>query len=784
MAHKFRSTKIRAWFTPAALVVATIAFAQETPTNTSNPQKPDETVVLSPFVVKTSQVGRYQSSEATSGGRVAINVFDASSSISVIPQDLLEDISSSRILDAAKYVSGVTESILPGGLDRTTIRGFQQDGTTVDGFNSLNQQGNIDPILIERMEVVKGPNAILAPANGNAPGGTINLVTRKPQFKDFGSVSYQVGRYDGNHATLDVNRRLDDSWAFRIVAATFDTKVYPDVPVRNTTVMPMITWRSKTGAQLTAQFEYFHFHDQNYLGLPIDPSIGATGASAKVWGILPQDLNLSDNDYRDDLRKEARILLVAPLGDAFNMRLAMRYADVNVSFAQNIPGQALGSQSGGAINPLTGLYTPGFVYGAGPTFTPSPANSPALVLGRNGADNYSHGPGFNLQNDYVYDFKNKIVKASTVAGVALNYFKQSNLTINADRPSINYAAPATGLPYVDRDPATASNAVATRNVSTTTSEQLYVSQTLKFLEDKIALNGSLSYNNFDLDVRNKLTVAPTASVPVPQQTFNGNIDTQLKSYGVVLKPIPSVVVYYGYSENTAVNGPGTAAIANGTATLKPLQEGTQKEYGVRWQSEGSRFYVTLCHFDIAQTAFSVPNPANLAVPQPVPLLPALISDRSAKGWELEVRANLTKQLSLIGNATTFRNRDPNGVPFRGTAEKSGALLVSYQFDKESSLHGLTVGVGADYLGRRPGDGASGLTAASTPSNVIPNQPTYWLAPRTLVNLMVGYKINDHWNTQLNADNLLNNDYIAASVNRPNIIPGQPINVRLRLTYKF
>ena len=763
-------------------------FAQ---TATPPPAKPDEAIMLSPFEVSASQPGRYQSTEATSGGRVRVDVFTAPQSISVIPLDLMLDISSTRVLDAAKYVSGITESILPGGLDRTTIRGFQQDGTTVDGFGAGNQQGNIDPILVERMEVVKGPNAVLAPNNGNAPGGTINLVTRKPQFRNFGSVSYQFARYDGNHASFDVNHLLGDSgnWAFRMVGAAFHTKVYPQVPIENLTLMPMLSWRSKTGAQLTAQFEYFHFHNQNYLGIPLDPSIGGSGAYAKTWSILPRDLNLSDNDYRDDQRKEVRFLLTAPLSSALNTRLAIRYAKTAVAFGQNIPGPGLGTQTGGAINPLTGLYTPGFIYGGSPTYTASPANPAALVLGRNGNNPRTYGPLFNAQNDYVHEYKSDLVSASTLGGVAVNYSKLLGLAINADRPTINYAAPQANLPFVERDPATSATAIASRTNNSSISEQAYLSETVKFFGDRLAFNGSYSYNNFDNTLNNMVPVVPTAAIPAPQQKFTGDIDTQLKSWGAVVKPIPTVVVYYGYSENTAVNNPGATganSIADGKGVLS-LQQGKQREYGVRWEGFGKKLFVTVSHFDIKQSGFAVPNPGNLVVPQPVPLLPNLITDRAAKGWELEVRANVNKNLSLIGNATSFKNRDPNGQPFRATAEKSWAVLGSYLCDKGTPLAGFNFALGVDHLGPRPGDAPGGvitiIPATGNPYIVAPG-PTFWLAPRTLVNLSVGYKVDEHWSAQVNVENLLNTEYIAASVNRGNVMPGTPINPRLRITYSF
>ena len=94
-----------------------------------------EVVVLSPFVVSSSDAGRYQATEATSGARVRISLFDSTQSISVVTRDLIEDISAGRAVDAAKYVAGVYESTIPNAQDRTTIRGFQNDGATIDGFS-------------------------------------------------------------------------------------------------------------------------------------------------------------------------------------------------------------------------------------------------------------------------------------------------------------------------------------------------------------------------------------------------------------------------------------------------------------------------------------------------------------------------------------------------------------------------------------------------------------------------------------------------------------------------
>ena len=113
-----------------------------------------------------------------------------------------------------------------------------------------------------------------------------------------------------------------------------------------------------------------------------------------------------------------------------------------------------------------------------------------------------------------------------------------------------------------------------------------------------------------------------------------------------------------------------------------------------------------------QSAYDIPNPANLTVPVPNPLLPDLFSDRRAKGWEFQATLEISNSLSLLGNYSKFTNRDPNDVPFRDTAEESYAVMLRYEF-KENALKGLFFTVNLNYLGRRPGDAASGLTDAST-----------------------------------------------------------------------
>jgi iron complex outermembrane receptor protein len=727
-----------------------VLSAQEKTTHTEEP-----TIVLSPFqVVANPNAERYSANEATSGGRIAVKLSDSTQSVAVVTRDLMDDSAALRILDAVQYgVAGITESTIPNGLDRTTIRGFQTDGQTVDGFYSVTQM-NLDPVFIDRIEVVKGPNAILAPAG--VPGGTVNNTTRRPQFRDFGSVSAEVGQFDTNRIELDYNREiLPKTLAFRVVAAFQDTEGFAHDDKRTRAVMPMLTYRSPAGAELLLQASFVDWRAQNYLGVPIDPSSG-TANEAKLLSGISRKLNTADDDFRRERRPEFRLLFTAPINSALSIRVAARHTDFDADFEQSPPGGA----TGGGYDPLTGYYVGGVTFSSTAPYASTPTTQ-SRTMARGGTWQTNHRIYTNLQNDYALQWKNDWIGTSTLIGGAYNYFFQASRDIATSKAAINYDAPAAAN-YV-------LGALSNRQNTINYDQQVYLNEMLSFFKERLILTGGYSYTNYDLAVDDLRTTAK----------YRVSVHKDLHAYGAVLKPFAGVSFYYGHSENAQPQAATTIAAGN-----PPLTEGSQNEFGVRYQSPDNRYSASLAHFDITQSNFAVPNPGNLVVPPPNPPLPFLLSDRKAKGWEVEARANITDSLAIIGNWTSFTNRDPNNVPFRGNAEQSWALSSHYQFPKTSSLQKLAVWVGVNHLSARPGDAASGVTAASTSTNIIPRQPSFYLPARTLVNLGFTYKYNANWRAQLSISNLLDEEYLAASLNRFLVFPGAPRDVRLKLTYRF
>ena len=745
---------VRLTFAAILPMIGTVAlYAQDSAPPSATSSSTDEVVQLNPFNVSSRELSRYTAADASAGGRMTVNLMDSLQSISVVTNDLITDSGAIQMTDAAKFVSGVSVSTIPNDDDRIEIRGFQSEGQTINGFTSAGQ-GEMPIFLVDRLEVIKGPDAILAPSA--VPGGTVNMVTKTPQFQSsFGSISYQAGLYDANMVNVDVNQVLNSEFAFRLVATYRDSRNFADSPLRSTGIMPVVSYRNAHGLEMTLTWMFFNFKEQDYFGYPIDPSSGTLTTGVALKGV-PRNLNYDGDTYRSDKRPAVLYFTATtPITDSLSTRIAAHYE--KDQFGDNTQATA-GGATGGGVDPRTGDFVPGYVFGGASTnYAATPAPPFPATSVRTGIGTLRPESVFaDFQNDNVYIFKNDFFTSTSTAGFAYNYTINNSVGILDNSVPITYTAP-TPTVSVYTVPVSKTHSVNTRT-------QLYVNETVNLFQGRLSLSGGYSDLNYLLTTRDDFA----------NQNYEATIDKGLVNYGVIVKPIPQVALYFGHTANSAANS--VQSISTGSA---PTTNGTQNEGGLRFQLLDKRVYATVAYYHIDQSNFGVTNPRNNEFPIPVPQLPALIETRVAKGWEYELHAAITSELSFVGNATVYTNRDPNNIPFRGAAEKSWVAALRYEFANQSVLKGLSVGLNADWLAKRPGDQGSGLTALN-----VPIQASFYLPQRTLVNMLLAYRFNSHWKAQVNIDNLLDKKYLEAALNRFNVWQGSPTNVRLTVTYSW
>ncbi|MEN3109690.1 TonB-dependent receptor plug domain-containing protein [Uliginosibacterium paludis] len=129
------------------------------------------------------------------------DLMDVPASVTVVTAKVLEAQQARSVEDAISQVAGVIYTKSPQGTPSYSIRGYGQTAVTSNGLaNSAAANTNIAGV--ERIEVLKGPQAILAGAgssggasNPGALGGAVNVVSKKPQAETLRELTVQYGSY-------------------------------------------------------------------------------------------------------------------------------------------------------------------------------------------------------------------------------------------------------------------------------------------------------------------------------------------------------------------------------------------------------------------------------------------------------------------------------------------------------------------------------------------------------------------------------------------------------------
>ena len=212
-------------------------------------------------VVGRSAWGTYYADEAE-GAKTSLPLRELPQSVRVMSRQTLDDLGATRLDDVLDYVGGVSRQNNFGGLwDNIAIRGLPGNentgmATLLNGFSS-NRGFNAPRDLagVERVEFLKGPAAALY--GSSEPGGTLNIVSKKPLWKAAHSVEAYAGSYGLGRAALDTTGPINDRLAYRLNVAVEDKGSFRDhVRAQRQVVAPAFTWKLSpdTVLEYTAEF--------------------------------------------------------------------------------------------------------------------------------------------------------------------------------------------------------------------------------------------------------------------------------------------------------------------------------------------------------------------------------------------------------------------------------------------------------------------------------------------------------------------------------------------------
>jgi iron complex outermembrane recepter protein len=160
----------------------------------------------------------FKADRSDTATRSGANLIDVPASMTIITSKVLETQQATSIDDALRNVSGLVTRENAQGLSSFAVRGFVQTSALVNGVSSP-YAAMVDVNGVERVEVLKGPQAILS--GGNSLGGAVNIVTKKPQAETVRELLLQYGSYGDKTVGLDVGGALgyDKQLSYRVIGS-------------------------------------------------------------------------------------------------------------------------------------------------------------------------------------------------------------------------------------------------------------------------------------------------------------------------------------------------------------------------------------------------------------------------------------------------------------------------------------------------------------------------------------------------------------------------------------
>ncbi len=205
-------------------------------------------IVMSPFEVRGPQDHGYRAGSAITGTGTAGLIKDTPLNISIVSRELIADQGGNQLIDVLRGASSV--ALQPKDETMILIRGY----TGPQFVNGLPAGNGLTLYDVDRVEVVKGPNAVFAGISN--PGGTVNMIKLKPSFVAQHSVDVTYGSFEHKRAVFrTAGPLLKDRLAYSFTYGVTDEQSEIDfMYTKERFYSPGLTWRPTDRLTFTARY--------------------------------------------------------------------------------------------------------------------------------------------------------------------------------------------------------------------------------------------------------------------------------------------------------------------------------------------------------------------------------------------------------------------------------------------------------------------------------------------------------------------------------------------------
>ena len=614
----------------------------------------NDTTVLDDVFVMADQDGegvrRYQARRSGSATKTDTPLDEVPQAVSVIPATVLDDLRSPRIEKALDYAGGVARQNDFGGLTmyEYSIRGLTTSEFYKDGFSVnrgyMNPQ---DPSNVERIDVLKGPASSLY-GRGD-PGGTINIVSKRPQNDRFARLDLSAVRWDRYRSSLDVNTLLDDegTMLYRMNLAVEDNKSFRDYRSSERQFFaPAFSWELSPQTRLLVQAEVIRSSQVFDRGV-VAPNDHLGSVSRSDFFGEPGDGEIDNNN--ESLQAE----IEHDLNASWTVRLASHYKQ--------------GRLNGGATEA---------------SFLADDARTLNREYRYRDFDWQDSITQLELRGlVYTGDIEHNLLIGTEYE----RYAKDERLMRTRPISTIDIREPVYGQP---RPPfSVGPGGRSTDRHELVHSRSLNLQDQMRLSEKLFGVIGA-RYDHYEHRLDNEVTGKRT------EQTHE-KITPRI---GALYQLTPEVGVFANASQSFK---PNTGAPRPGTGTSFDPEEGVGYEAGFKFDLLDSRLGMTVAAFHLTKENVLTADPADSTYQ-------IAAGEVRSRGLDLQLTGQLTDEVRVIGAyayvdaEVTKDNTLASGSRLLNVPEHSGSLLGVYEF-LDGGLKGLELGGGVNYVGDRSGN---------------------------------------------------------------------------------
>lgn len=660
-------------------------------------------------------LGHHQT--ASAAARLDAPVLDTPMSISTVSRELIDRQLVNDPQDALNFVSGAVRSASYLGVGETFIlRGFEQADLVKDGFRAgtasnglFSPSGPTDMANIERIEVLKGPTAILY--GRGEPGGLVNYVTYQPTFENSFEVRQQLGEYDTYRTDIHANwNAIPGSLGLRLDASYNTNDSFIDhVEGERVFLAPSLLWQIGADTTLSVRAEYANGENSAEPGMPVVGGRPLANVPYDRYFGEPGVTELDHESFRG----------VATLDHRWNDQHRTKLS-VHGNTAQT-----------------DGAYFILFNF-AGPHFDPATGNvSRSLAVPTFEGDNLTLRAEHTIDTDLFAGTDWAIHNQLLAAYEYEEEHKDNNRLLSAHTPLNAFNPVYTGLAASPLFPFPGFPLAIDENHAIDASAHSLLLLDRIGWRDRIYISFGGRFEWFDADQEFTYTpgTLPNSANEQDPYTFNPMV-------GVVFKPAAEISLYFSYTEaQSSFLNLGRATLSG--EALKPEQS-RQFETGIKAELFDQRLVTTFAAFHIKKTDVAGSDPTN-------PLFSVNAGGERSQGFEFDLTGYLLPGWLLHTNYAFTDVRitdDPTGATTGnrryGVPEHSGSVYSTYAFQRHT-LRGLGIGGGV-------------FAASQTEMN---NGNAGGLAGYAEVDLLAWYE-RGPWRFQLNAKNALDKEHYFAN----------------------